>query len=368
MTFFRNSKSSYILSFYCHPRFRAVFEFLRGNNTSIVALTVLILGFSGCKDEMESIQPLVITQKTNYDSDDPAIWVNSLDPSASVIFGTDKNTDGAVYAFDLKGNILEEMTIRGLKRPNNVDVEYGLRINDSTLIDIIAITEREAQSIRVYSIPDMRPIDGGGFTVFEDETSPEMRLPMGIGIYKSVVNGKIYIIVGRKTGPLENYLYQYLLSAEDGKLQLNFVRKFGNFSGKYEIEALAIDDRNGFVYYADEGICIRKYYAEPTMGNRELACFGGEYFKSDIEGIALLSAYCGNDFLIASDQQRGSFNVFNSRNHSFIKAINLGTTETDGCDAVSDSLSPVFNKGLFAAMNDNRDYYLYNLEDLGLCP
>jgi len=54
--------------------------------------------------------------------------VNSSDPSKSLILGTDKDLDGALYVFDLEGKIQEDKTVRGLKRPNNVDIEYGLKL------------------------------------------------------------------------------------------------------------------------------------------------------------------------------------------------------------------------------------------------
>ena len=231
-------------------------------------------------------------------------------PSKSIVFGTDKATNGAIYAFDLEGKILEEKVIRDMKRPNNVDVEYGFRLSDSTTTDILVFTEREKQQIRVFSIPDMKPLDAGGFKVFEDETVFESKLPMGLALYKSPKDTTVYAIVGRKNGPKRAYLYQYELKSDSTGLKANLVRKFGSFSGQKEIEAIAVDDEKGYVYYADEGVCIKKYYAEPIMGNMEISCFGGDYFLEDIEGIAIASYPNGAGFLIVSNQQLGEFNVF----------------------------------------------------------
>ena len=225
---------------------------------------MLLLGCGG--RSLPVIKADVITEKTRYDADDPAIWINPEDPSQSIVFGTDKDTDGAVFAFDLNGKIIRGKTITGLKRPNNVDVEYGFSLNDSTVTDILVFTERERQMLRVYSVPSMEPLDNGGFKVFEDASIPEYRLPMGIGMYKSPDDHQVYAIVGRKDGPKENYLYQYLLVMDEGRLHLQFVRKIGAFSGKKEIEAIAVDDEAGFIFYADEGVCIRKYYADQKKG------------------------------------------------------------------------------------------------------
>lgn len=318
------------------------------------------------QSKLPPIKPDVITEFTLNDTDDPAIWVNPKDPSKSIVFGTDKETNGAIYAFDLEGKIIEDMTIRNIERPNNVDIEYGFQLMDSTLTDILVFTEREKQQIRVFSVPDMQPLDNGGFSVFEDEEMLENRLPMGIGLYKSPKDSIVYAIVGRKTGPKDGYLYQYALQADSMGVKSNFVRKFGSFSGIKEIEAIAVDDKNGFVYFSDEGVCIKKYYAEPNKGNKELACFGNDFFSEDIEGIAIASYPDGRGYLIVSNQQKGEFNIFSTADNSFVKAVNLTTKETDGCEAVTVSLNGQFPNGLFVAMNDEKNFYFYDLGKLGL--
>ncbi|WP_019670756.1 phytase [Eudoraea adriatica] len=330
---------------------------------AILALGILL---SSCISRLTVIPADVISEKTTYDSDDPAIWVNPKNPSESIVFGTDKDTDGAVYAFNLQGEIIEEKTLRNIKRPNNIDIEYQVRLNDSTTADILVVTEREQQQLRIYSVPEMLPLDGGGLKVFEDEAELVKRLPMGIAVYKSPLDNKVYVIVSRKTGPEDNYLYQYQLLSFNGQFGLSLVRKFGRFSGEKEIEAIAVDDAASLVYYADEGVCIRKYHAEPSMGDEELSCFGREYFRSDIEGIAIAKDVGGEGFLIVSDQQRGQFNVFSATDNRFVKAVNLGTSDTDGCDVITTALSPTFSTGLFVAMSNDKTYHFFDLQKLGL--
>ncbi|WP_062056864.1 phytase [Aquimarina longa] len=331
------------------------------NNTFILLIAVL---FFSCNKKLPQIDPDVISEKVNYDTDDPAIWVHPTDVSKSIVFGTDKDTDGAIYAFDLAGKVIPEKIIKNIKYPNNIDVEYGFRINDSTTVDIIAFTERERNRIRLFSVPDMQPLDNGGFLVFEDETDPELKRPMGVGLYKNPLDHTISAIISRKSGPVNGYLYQYQFNSDSTGVYAKLTRKFGKFSQNKEIEAIAVDDELGFVYYADEGVGIRKYYANPEKGNKELSFFGGEYFKDDIEGIAIAAKPQGNGVLIVSDQQKGQFNLFSRKNNVFIKAINLGTEETDGCDVVSLPLNSTFKNGLFVAMNNERNFYFYDLGKL----
>ncbi|WP_282112159.1 phytase [Maribacter stanieri] len=334
---------------------------------NISYLLVLTIVMISCRQSrLPKIIPDVITEFTLNDTDDPAIWVNPKNPAESIVFGTDKKTNGAIYAFDLNGKIIQDKTIRDIQRPNNVDIEYGFQLNDSTVTDILVFTEREKQQIRMFSVPDMMPLDGGGFKVFEDEELEENRLPMGVSLYKSPKDATVYAIVGRKTGPADGYLYQYALNADSLGVSSNYVRKFGKFSGVKEIEAIAVDDENGFVYFSDEGVCIKKYHADPSMGNEEISCFGGEYFDEDIEGIAIASYTDGHGYLIVSNQQKGEFNIFDRETNAYINAVNLSTTETDGCEAVTVPLNDTFKNGLFVAMNDEKNFYFYDLKRLGL--
>ncbi len=321
-------------------------------------LGVITLGCTG--SSLTKISPKTITEKTINDTDDPAIWVNPNDVSKSIVFGTDKATNGAVYAFDLDGKIIKEKSILNIKRPNNVDVAYGFRLNDTLKTDILVFTEREKKQIRLFSVPELKPLDNGGFKVFQDANGEE-KLPMGIALYNSAKSGKMYVIVGRKTGPSIGYLYQYELKSDSLGITSELVRKFGAFSGKKEIEAIAVDNELGYVYYSDEQYGIRKYYADPEKGDEEIATFGAEFFKEDIEGIAIAKYANGEGYILVSNQQAHTFNIFDRKTNSFVKEVNLGTIETDGCEVVTQSLGDKFPNGLFVSMNDEKNFFFHDL-------
>ncbi len=332
---------------------------------SLVFLILLIINIS-CNDKKPEIKAQLVTEKTPHDTDDPAIWVNKVNVEKSIVFGTDKNeSKGGVYAFDLNGKIIKDKTIKNISYPNNVDIEYDFALNDSTFTDIMVFSEREKSKIRLFSVPSMKPIDDGGFKVFQDENDVNLRKPMGVSLFKNPINDKTYVIVSRKDGPKEGYLYQYELISTTNGIVANLVRKFGSFSGNKEIEAIAVDDSAGFIYYSDEGFGIKKYYADPEKGDDELALFGGDYFKRDIEGIAI-AKYDDKGFLIVSNQQANSFNIFDIESTKFIKKINLGTIRTDGCDVVTIPLGKDFPNGLFVSMSDERNFHFHDLKKLNL--
>ncbi|HEY0272682.1 MAG TPA: phytase, partial [Chitinophaga sp.] len=303
---------------------------------------------------ISTLKPAVITDMVEYDTDDPAIWINPEDKSKSLVIGTDKNEQGGLYVFDLNGKEIKDKTIKGLQRPNNVDIEYGLVLNGKPT-DIAVVTERMSHKLRIYSLPDMRPLDNGGIPVFEGETGAGFRDLMGISLYKDPA-GKIYAVVGRKTGPLEgSYLWQYELG-DDGKgnVSAKLVRKFGKFSGKKEIESIAVDDKLGYIYYSDETVGVRKYYADPARGNDELALFGQGEFKGDNEGISIYETSDSTGFILVSNQQANSFLVFpregakgNPHQHNLLVELPFSTIESDGSDVTNVNLGEKFPKGLF---------------------
>ncbi len=320
---------------------------------------------------LTAIKPIVVTETVQFDSDDPAIWINSTDTANSLIVGTDKNEQGALYVFDLNGKIIKDKVVKGLQRPNNVDVEYGLILNNQPT-DIAVTTERITHKLRIFSLPDMKPLDNGGIEVFEEETQDGYRDLMGISLYKSPKGKKIYAIVGRKTGPTEGYLWQYLLEDNGhGAIKATLVRKFGQYSGKKEIESIAVDDELGYVYYSDEGVGVHKYYADPGKGNEQLALFATTNFAEDHEGISIYKINNGTGYILVSDQGGNHFNVYpregtakGPHDHPLIKVIPTSTQESDGSEVTSVSFPGKFKSGLFVGMSTDKTFQLYRWEDL----
>jgi myo-inositol-hexaphosphate 3-phosphohydrolase len=325
----------------------------------------------------EALTPVVITEEVKYDTDDPAIWIHPTDSSQSLIVGTDKNPeDGALYVFDLDGKILPEKTIRPLLRVNNVDIEYGLMLGGEP-VDIAVTTERGANKIRVYSLPDMKEIDNGGIEVFTDQEE-RRAMPMGISLYRRPSDGTIYAIVGRKSGPSEGYLWQYKLEDDgNGNVMGTKVREFGAYSGLNEIEAIAVDDPLGYVYYSDEGSGVRKYHADPDAegAGEELAIFatvfGPEGFTRDNEGISIYQVNDGTGYILVSDQHANKFRIYtregkadDPHNHQFVKSVSVSTNESDGSEITSVVVNDHFPSGLFVAMSDNKTFHYYSWDDI----
>jgi 3-phytase len=346
------------------------------------------------------VSPSFATDKVNGDPDDPSVWVNAAVPARSLIIGTVKEPApaGALAVFDLNGKTIQ--TAGNLDRPNNVDIEYGLNLalkdwpapqsrggESSTAskaprpvpasqpVDIAVTTERYKRQLRVFRIaPDGSGIadvsSGGGIPVFEGQAG-ESGAPMGIALYKRPKDGAIFAIVGRKTGPREGYLWQYRLEDDGaGKVRGVKVREFGAFSGSEEIEAVAVDDALGFVYYADEGAGIRKYHADPDHpgSRRELALFGQTGFVANREGIGIYMRAGGTGYIVCTDQIAGNsrYRLYRREgkpgaphDHSEVVKVIAGKADsTDGIEVISAPLGPRFPHGLLVAMNSAGQNFL----------
>lgn len=331
-----------------------------------LALFVVLLSLASCEAPIDpnALKPDFVTSPTLTDTDDPAIWIHPEDPMQSLILGTDKGDEnGGIYVFDLKGNEIKNKTVTGVNRPNNVDVAYGLMLPDSQRVDVAVYTERGLDKIRVLGLPDMAFLDEGGIPVFEGEAE---RAPMGVAVYTRPTTGELFAIVSRKTGPSGTYLWQYRLSADStGRVSGEVVRKFGSFEGGKEIEAIAVDNELGHVYYSDEGAGVRKYYADPDSSNTELAFFAQSDFTDDHEGISIYKTGERTGYLLVSDQQANRFHVFDRQSpHDRLAIIPMSTLESDGSDASSAAFGELYPKGFFVAMSDDRTFQIYRWEQL----
>ena len=360
-----------------------------GRLVSVLAAGALLAPAAACRRAQPAgpaaapvldVKPLRPTATLPADPDDPAIWVNRADPSRSLILGTVKVAapDGALAVFGLDGELRQ--LLKGPDRPNNVDVEYGLDL-DATPTDIAVLTERLGRRLRVYAVGadgrGLRDVSSGTMPILEGAPGDE-GAPMGIGLYRRPRDGAIFAIVSPKAGPRENYLWQYRLQDDGtGRAKATFVRRFGSFSGLSEIEAVAVDDDLGYVYYADEVAGIHKWHADPDHPDaaRELAVFATQGYQQDREGIGIYALPDGTGYIVSVDQLPGEsvFHVYkregepgNPHDHSKeLEVFRGGADGTDGLDVTSSSLGPDFPGGLMVAMSSGaRNFLLFRWADI----
>lgn len=316
---------------------------------NLLLLATLAAAFAANVAQLD-IRPSVETEPVPNDVDDPAIWVHPTDRARSLIVGTVKRPrpDGGLAVYDLEGKLLE--MYGGIDRPNNVDIAG----------DICVTTERLARQLRVYRVAGRKPYLEllGTVPVFAGEPG-ESGAPMGVALYQRPGDKALFAFVSRKEGPAIGYVWQYRLRIENRRASGEKVRAFGAFSGKAEIEAVAVDGERGLVYYSDEDCCVRVYPADPDAKNAaaEVARFAETGFRGNREGIAIAGPY-----VIVTDQlaPASEYHVYRRTDLQEL-AVWRGVSEsTDGLDAISAPMGPKFPKGFLIAMNNaRRTFQLY---------
>ena len=317
--------------------------------------------------EGDTLEPVVITDTVPGDSDDPAIWIAPGGTDARIL-GTDKgDVTGGVYQFDLAGHIDSRRSVRPMQRSNNVDIRQRVPLGRDSM-DVAVVTERRRMMLRVFRLPDMRPLDQGGLPVFDGDTTRE---PMGVALYRRPRDGALFAIVGGKSGPTEGYLWQYRLEGDAVRgLRATRVRAFGRYSGRKEIEAIAVDDALGYVYYSDEGVGVRKYHADPDSGSTELALFATTGVADDHEGLAIYPTGPATGYILLSDQGANRLQLFTREGapgaphvHGRVASIPVRAQETDGLEVTAMPL-PGFPEGLLVMMSNRGAFHYYDWRDV----
>ena len=319
-------------------------------------------------DSWPLVEATLSTEPVRTDPDDPSIWIHPKQSNLSLIIVTDKLArEGGIFVFDVDGKTLQH--IEKLDRPNNIDVEYGFEFNSTFNVDIAVVTERAQKRLQIYGIdPNQRRLynlTGSNTGVFTDSTG-DASLPMGIALYKSPMNGKIYAFVSRKSGPRRGgYLGQYELISNGQTIDVKLIRYFGDFQG-VEIESIVVDDQLGNIYYSDEGYGIRKYHIDPTNGQiKQIGLINTTgIWLGDSEGLALYLTSDTDGYLIITDQiSNGSlFHIYERQGlNDHVQTIQTRADKTDGIDATSLFFNDRFPRGFLIVMNEGpKNFLLYD--------
>jgi myo-inositol-hexaphosphate 3-phosphohydrolase len=291
-------------------------------------------------------------------ADDPAIWRDPVDPSRSVVIGNDKL--GALEVYDLSGARIQRLT-GGFY--GNVDTRPGFATGTGT-VDI-AVAYR--LGIRVYRIdPSTRQLVN-----ITDTTSGSIPSPIdgeGICLYRSPVNGQVYVFVDARNG----LVAQLALTDTDGDglVEGTTVRQWDVGT---EVEGCVADDELGSLYISEENVAIWKYGAEPTAptgtGSRvaiDRTIGAGGHMRPDAEGLTIVYQPGGTGYLIASSQAASdtlnSYLVYERQgDNAFLREFRIvtatgiadGCGRTDGIDALAANLGPSFPNGIFICQDNN---------------
>lgn len=278
-------------------------------------------------------------------ADDPAVWVNPVDPAASAVIGTDKQ--GGLLVYDLDGRQLQYLPVGEV---NNVDVRT---VGDRVLV---VTGNRTDDSLGVYELdPDTRQLRD----VAAGRLAPGLEV-YGSCLYRSAESGRLFVFVTSKSGRVVQF---ELVEDTSGRVDGEAVRSFDLDS---QIEGCVADDELGRLYVGEEDVGIWRYGAEPTDDDERTAVAevsGSGPLVADVEGLALAAGPDGTGYLIASSQGDDSYAVYRrDGDNEFVTSFRVvdgpevdGAEDTDGLVAETAPLGPDFPAGVLVVQDGEND-------------
>ncbi len=306
-------------------------------------------------------------------ADDMAIWLDPVDPTASLIIGTNKKNsgkNGGLYVYDLQGQQVAAAT--GFKA-NNVDLRYGFPLGGES-IDLVVATNRSSKCLSFFRLDDTgaQPAlvhlnDVSLATVVSlpgQETDKAFKDPYGLALWYDQSNDAFHAFVTNKS---DGRVRQYELTDGGTAITGTLVRYFD--VGKI-CEGMALDDQRGTLFIAEEDKGLWAYDAHaaaPATPGDRIAVAAGNLYLNDIEGLGIFyGADADHGYLLASEQRVSTFAVIerfdendNGTPYELLGRFRItdaaidGVKGTDGIDVLATSLGGLYPAGVFAAQDNS---------------
>ena len=274
-------------------------------------------------------------------ADDPAIWRNPADPSASLIVATDKRAGLNLY--DLTG-----------RQRHFVDAG---RVNN---VDLIETTIGGRQEVLVAA-SDRNDVSAAKVALFRLDTATARLERIGMvaagqgeayGICLSRRGEAVDAFVVLKDGTINQVALDLTGAAPSGRIVRTM--KLATQS-----EGCVVDQRTQRLYVAEEDVGIWRFDARPEGSTAAIpvARVDGRQLVADVEGLALAVQPDGRTLLMASSQGDNAYALFDLANDRFVGRFRIGsgrlgaTSETDGIDVALGDFGPDFPEGLVVAQD-----------------
>ena len=275
-------------------------------------------------------------ERTGCDAaDDPAVWVDPVDPSNSLIIGANKRESLSVFRLD--GQRVSERQTGG---SNNVDVRGGISVGGRDRIIVgassprgsrIDLFELDAASGQLLDIAET-PID----TTSEVETS-------GVCFYHSARTGDLFAITTDQSGLIEQ---RRLSDNGAGRMRAELTRQLRVDS---EQEGCVADDANGLLFVGEENVGVWRFNAEPGTDTAGVLVAR--------TGVEEADGGPADGFLIASSQGNNTYVVYDrAAPHAYRGTFQLvfdggAVANTDGLDVVAVPVGPSHPAGLLVVQD-----------------
>ncbi|WBQ05721.1 phytase [Kribbella sp. CA-293567] len=333
-------------------------------------------------------------------ADDPAIWVNTRRPGASLVLGTLK--EGGLTVFGLNGEEVQKVRVPAGGRFNNVDVVAGVTLGGQRR-DLAVVTDRGLDKLRVYSVNErgVRDITSPVAPLVFSKNSAEVEEQRtAYGVAAINVGGQAYVAVSRRS---ESRIALFrLVAGRAGTVSYQLVKQldlpatFTLSNGstwspceepgdRPQFEGMVFDRTTGTLYAAQEDVGIwriplagkpallerTREFGQPAAYDEEteecaptgpVSPDGGKRLSADAEGLTIAYRGAGKT-LYASSQGDSTFATFRitPKGLEFRDAFEVvdggatdGVQHSDGAAVTTQPLGPSFPHGLLA-VHDGED-------------
>jgi len=276
-------------------------------------------------------------------ADDPAIWIHPLDPTQSLILGTNKKQ--GLLSYDLAGKTRQLLEVG---RVNNVDVRQQVQLAGRALpVDLAVATQRDDNALAVFEI------DANGTLRDVARIATDLDDIYGTCLYQPA-SGGLEVIANDKDGRFVQYRIDWRDNAYVGVP----VRRFSVAS---QPEGCVADDRAGRLFIGEEDHGIWTLTADASaVAAPQLVLPVGPRLVADVEGLALYHGARAS-YLIASSQGDNSFVVLDAQQPfayrgAFRIGINAaagidGVSETDGLEVTALDLGGAYGEGMLVVQD-----------------
>ncbi|WP_116970305.1 phytase [Blastomonas sp. UPD001] len=277
-------------------------------------------------------------------ADDPAIWRNTANPSASLIVGTDKKAGLYVYGMDGK---VRGSSLTG--RYNNVTLlagEHGIVVIASDRTDpvnsklALFLLDPPTGSLSPLASVPSGAGEGYGVCVAPAPRIAMVGAPDAMTAYAAIKDGTVREI---------------RITHKDGKVEHSVGATWKLNS---QIEGCVVDPATGALYVGEEDVGIWKIDpARPEAAPVLFAAADSKQLVADVEGLALGTREGASSLLVASSQGDHAYAVFDTANGKLLGRFRInggaldGTSETDGIELAVGDYGPGFEQGVFIAQD-----------------
>lgn len=275
-------------------------------------------------------------------ADDPAIWRNSENPTASLIVGTDKKA--GLHVYDLSG---ADRFFIDAGAVNNVDLRADVTIAGTPGVLVAA--------------SDRNDLANAKLALFRLDTTtaqltPLGKVPAGAGeaygvcFYRTTAGLSAFMVL--KDGTVNQV--ELNVSGAEPKGKIVRTMKLGTQS-----EGCVADERTGRLYVAEEDVGLWRFDANPggSTDAVRIAAADGRNLVADAEGLALAAVDERGGYLVVSSQGDNAYVLYRLEDDSYVGRFRIaaGTVgsveETDGIEIALGDFGSAYPGGLFIAQD-----------------